>query len=327
MIKVYDVICCGSSTIDVFGDTSSELIRIKTKRYMEDHICYPSGVKLLLKDLNFQLGGGGINTALAMVKLGLKVAYLGAIGKDANGDLVISKLKKNKIDFIGVRDKNQTGYAIILDSLIHDRTILKYSGANNHLYYKDINKNKLKTKWFYLTSMVEESFKTLERLAKFAKINGIKVAFNPSNYVIKDYLSHMPYIISKCDLFVCNETEAYILTGLEGKKKQLQAIKRMGAKNIVVTCGGEGASYTNGKDYVHIESHHINVIEVTGAGDTFGSTFVTALMKVPKDFRYALKLAMSNAESVITKMGAQGGLLTFEKAHLKTKNKFKIKKL
>jgi len=185
---------------------------------MEDHICYPSGVKLLIKKLDFNIGGGGINTAITMAKLGLKVGFLGSIGNDENGELILKRLRHYGVDFLGIKSEKQTGYAIILDSLEHDRTILKFSGANNYLVYSKIDKSKLKTKWFYLASMVEESYYTLEKLARFAKMNNIKVAFNPSNYMIKGFLSKIPYILRKSEVLSVNETEAYILTGVEGIK-------------------------------------------------------------------------------------------------------------
>ena len=73
---MYDIITVGSSTVDVFVNTDSELIKIKTAKSEEELIAYPAGTKLIIKDLNFTIGGGGTNTAVAFSRLGFKVGYL-----------------------------------------------------------------------------------------------------------------------------------------------------------------------------------------------------------------------------------------------------------
>jgi sugar/nucleoside kinase (ribokinase family) len=124
-----------------------------------------------------------------------------------------------------------------------------------------------------------------------------------------------------------NEAEAFLLTGIEGLKNQLKAIRKMGAKKAIITCAEEGAGYSDGKQFLHIFSHKVKVVEVTGAGDTFGSSFVAGLIKKPGDLRFALTLAIVNAESVIGKVGAQAGLLSFDDALKKTRQPTTIKKI
>ncbi len=104
---MYDVITVGSATVDVFAHTESELITIKTSHGKEELIAYPSGSKILIDRLEFKIGGGGTNTAVSFSHLGLKTAYLGKIGNDENGEKVLKLLKKEKIDFVGVKAKNK----------------------------------------------------------------------------------------------------------------------------------------------------------------------------------------------------------------------------
>jgi ribokinase len=326
-LKIYDIITVGSSTIDVFGDTDSELIKIKTRKYEEDHIAYPSGVKMIIRDLNFRIGGGGVNTAVVGAHLGMKAAYLGCLGRDTNGDMVIRQLKRHGVDFVGTRTLGQTGYAIILDSIESDRTILKFSGANDELDYKDIDKSRLNAKWMYFCSMLGKSFTTSEKLAEYCRKKGIKVAFNPSNYICKHGKGYIAKMVRHSELFMVNEIEAYILTHEQGVKPQLRALHRIGAKQVLVTEGAEGAGYFNGKEYLYVKTHNIKAVEVTGAGDTFGSSFVTGLIKKPGNVRFALKLAVANAEGVIRKPGAHAGILTFKQAKEAMKKHTKIMSL
>jgi ribokinase len=74
---MYDVITVGSATVDVFVKTEAELIEITKKGSEEELIAYPTGSKILIQQLDFKIGGGGTNTAVAFARLGLKTAYLG----------------------------------------------------------------------------------------------------------------------------------------------------------------------------------------------------------------------------------------------------------
>ena len=181
---MYDIITVGSNTVDVFARTKfSELIKIIKPKGEEDLLAYPSGSKILIEELNFTTGGGGTNAAFALSRLGHKTAYLGKLGKDENADFIINDLKKEKIGLIVSRGEGCSGYSLILDSLEHDRTILTFKGLNDKLRFSEITLKKLKTKWFYFSSMMNESFKTLEKLSVYAKKNNIKVVFNPSSYL------------------------------------------------------------------------------------------------------------------------------------------------
>jgi len=115
-------------------------------------------------------------------------------------------------------------------------------------------------------------------------------------------------------LFMVNEIEAHLLTKKEGVKPQLRTIKKLGPKMVIVTEGAEGAGFYNGKEFLYIKPHRVKVVEVTGAGDAFGASFVAGLIRKPNNVRFALKLALINAESVIRRHGAHAGLLTYEKA-------------
>ena len=95
---MYDVICVGSSTVDVFAKTKkSELMKIFDDEKETDLLAYPTGAKILVEELSITTGGGGTNTAVAFSRLGLKTAFIGAVGSDLNGKIILDELKKVKI--------------------------------------------------------------------------------------------------------------------------------------------------------------------------------------------------------------------------------------
>ncbi len=328
MSRMYDIITVGSATVDVFAHTKSELIKIKTSSSEEDLIAYPSGSKILIKELRFTIGGGGTNSAVSLARLGHKVAYLGSLGNDENGRRILDLLKKEKLDFIGVLSKEITGYSIILDSIEHDRTILTYKGANDKLKFSGINLKKLKTRWFYFSSMISESFKTLEKLAEFAEKNKIKIAFNPSTYLAEKGKNYLKKILIRTTILILNNEEASLLVGKNNIKTTLKKLYELGPRIVVITNGKKPIHAYDGKNIYALMPNKIKVIESTGAGDAFASSFLSGIIK-KNDVKFALKMGLANSESVITHPGAKNRLLNYKeilkvikKRHAKIK-KFK----
>lgn len=316
---MYDVIVIGSATIDMFIDTSYKLFSKK-----ENAINLPLGSKILVDDIKFYTGGGSTNVSVALSRLGLKVACIAKIGTDHNSHLIINELKKEKVTSYIVKEKGKTGFSVILDAIGKDRTVLFYQGVNNKLKYREVKKN-LKTKWFYFSSMVDESYKTLEKLLDYAKKNNIKILFNPSTYLAKKGYHYLKKIINNSEILILNKEEASLITNKNNINEMLEKIHNYGVKIIVTTDGENGNwaynSYNN--KYYRLEAGHPKIIETVGAGDAFASAFLAAIIK-KNDIELGLKIGRANAESVIQYYGAKNILLNWNKA-IKNSRYFKVK--
>ncbi len=296
----YDIISVGSAVMDVFLDTDVH------ERGKE--ICYNIGAKIKVKDLRFSTGGGGTNTAVGFSRLGLKVGYLGKLGDDENGEIILKELKKEEVDFLGARGKEHTGYSVILDSKEHDRTILTYKGVNDKLKFSEVKRDVFNTKWLYLSSASGEFLKTQEELVKLAAKKGIKIAYNASLYQIKENKERLKKILKQVDILVLNKEEAEELVGIG--KDLLVALKKLGPAIVCITDGKQGVNIFDGEKIYFEKAHKVKVIETTGAGDAFAVGFVVGMIKF-NDIEKAAHIGMLNAESVIQHKGAKVGLLTW----------------
>lgn len=300
MTKQYDVITVGSGVLDAFIETG-----IDEKNGM---FCFPAGTKVQIKDLSFATGGGGINSGICLSKLGLKVGFLGKLGKGHNSQIILRELKKNKIDFLGIQGNERTGYSAILESNNKNRVVLTYKGANDNLKQSEINLHKLKTEWFYFTSMRGASFITQIKIAEFAHKKGIKVAFNPSSYQTKLGVKHIIPLIKNINVLTLNKEEARMLV----KKGDIyKGLKALGPKIIIVTDGSRGGCVYDGQFIYKYRPDKVKVADPTGAGDAFGSSFIAGLIKLG-NIEKAINVAMANAESLIQKKGAHNGLLSWK---------------
>ncbi|RME31866.1 carbohydrate kinase family protein, partial [Candidatus Woesearchaeota archaeon] len=196
---MYDVVTMGSATQDVFAMTDAETVTFRHGHDEQELIAYPLGSKILIHDIDFQIGGGGTNTATTFARQGLKTGFIGKIGKDPSGYAVMKFLKEEGITFLGAVG-HHTGYSIILDSEEDDRTILTFKGCNDDLSLEELDTMlmELETRWLYCSSMLGKSYKTMRHVMKLLKGRGANVAFNPSCYqaeqgleALRDVLAHV----------------------------------------------------------------------------------------------------------------------------------------
>lgn len=329
---MYEMITVGSNTLDAFVHTDAVLVKVPQRgsREKKELLAYPLGSKILITRLEFYLGGGGTNTAASFKKLGFKTAYLGKIGHDENGVKILHELNKLHVDFIGAFGKS-SGYSVILDSVAHDRTILTHKGSNDNFRFSEVDKSKLKTKWFYFSSMMSSSLELLKSLARFAMKNNTPLAFNPSEYLVVKGVEELKSILRATNILVFNKEEAFILS----KKKSIndaflflsKQIKKEGL--VVITDGARGAYVFDKGSLLFTKPRPVKILETTGAGDAFASAFVAGKMFgfTSKD---ALVMGMLQAESVIQCHGAKNKLLNKKEmliALKKDKRKVVVKKI
>ncbi len=312
----YEVITFGSGTIDIHTETASErTMQICTDDSCEEVVFYPSGEKVLLSDVHTEIGGGGTNTAACLSKLGIPVAYGGAVGKDGNGDAVVSWCDGAGVDFLGTRVDAKTNLSLVLDSKrLHDRTILIYKGSSSLLRAEDLDLSKMHSTWYYFSSLVGESYRTMLALMRHARQSGIAVAFNPSSYQTQQGLAALREPISLSQLLIMNKEEAEMLVGKGSPEELCVRLRMQGAEIVMVTNGRAGSTLLYADTiYFAAPSPEARIVETTGAGDCFASSFLAGLI-LGKDPQESLRLACVNTESLISEVGAKNGLLDRDKA-------------
>ncbi len=311
----FDVICIGSSSVDVFVQTPfAAHLRRWSSGKRKDFQAYPVGSKILIKNLLFSTGGGGTNTAVALSRLGLKTAFLGKMGAGANAFAVSNELEKEKVASLAVCQKGgRTGYSIILDSVGHDRTILTAKGSNNDLLPDEIPWKRLNSSWFYFSSMLGRSFETQKQLARFAARKGISIAYNISEYLAKKGIASLKPILQHAAVFILNKEEALLLTKRRSIEEAAKTLQSLGIHYVIITDGPRGATAYHQDFSYRIKADPIKVVETTGAGDAFAASFLAGMIKT-NDIKFALRLAKENAESVIRHHGAKNLLLFWKEA-------------
>lgn len=314
-----DVITIGGATRDIFFDFP-ELDKEKDKNSLsKEFLLVPYGEKLVSKDTYYSYGGGSYNSAISFRRLGLKVAPFCNIGKEGTGSLTVNSLRSEKVNISLVQrdSQNHTGLSILMLGKDNDHTAFLERGANNFLSIKTVRPLK-KAKWFYISSLTGESADILPRIFEIAEKSEIRIAFNPGSKQLKGGYEKLKKYIEKTEVLILNLCEAEELVKSKTKKKPknkrnlLKEIEKMGATISVVTEGDNGSHAIFEGNVFSQQAYPKHAVDTTGAGDAFGSTFTFGIIS-GHDIRYALKVAAINSASVVTKMGATEGLLSYNK--------------
>lgn len=302
----FDVICCGSATLDVFAHTDSEKIVVQHKKTKQTFMAYPAGGKILIQTLKFELGGGGTNTAVGFARQGYKTAYIGALGNDETAIHIRNTLSKEKVKFLGTHVDEMSGYSILLDSQAHDRTALTYKGANDQLIVGKIPKACA----YYFSSMLGESLKSQLKIAKQAKKNKAIIAYNPSLYQVKSKL--IVPLLKITDILIFNREEAQALTKKKTISDMHRVLQEMGISIVIITDGANIVTCSHQGHIALFKPKKVRVVEATGAGDAFACGFVGTYLYT-RNIAKSLAAGQENAQSVIMHVGAKMGLLNQKK--------------
>ncbi|HNP79722.1 MAG TPA: carbohydrate kinase family protein [Candidatus Pacearchaeota archaeon] len=325
-----DIITFGSATWDISLKISAKRVKDEADLILDRGIFFNLGSKIDVDDMYFSFGGGGINTATAFKNQNFKVAYCGSIGNDIPGKEIIEYLEEKKINssFVVKKDK-PTNNSVIFHIHDEDRTVLAYRGASELLSKQDVDWDKLKASWFYLAPLSGKLSSMTEEIIDFAKKQGIKVLINFGNSQLKMSKPKIKNILSKADILLLNKEEAALLTKVKyGKENEIiKEINKLHQGINVITKAEEGVIVSDNNNVYEAKLKRFKIIDKTGAGDSFGSGFLSGLIKSKGDIECAMKFGLVNSKSCLSVRGATNGLLKEEDNYLISKENIKIKKI
>jgi len=276
-------------------------------------ICFNYGDKIPVKELEFSIGGNAANNAVGTKRLGIKVAVILTLGDDEIGNQIVERLIKEGVDTSYVYRLSQTrsNYSLAIN-YSGERTIFTYKTKIEYKFPDEIPQ----TPWVYLTSLGDEFESVYGKVSEWINAHPeVKLAFNPGSRQIRSGVEKIKNIMQDSYLINVNREEAETLVGMtntKGNEKELlTSLSKLGPKMSIITDGVNGAYVYDGNKFYKAEVMPIDAYERTGAGDAFGSGFLSAIIK-GKDIKEALLWGTVNSASVISFIGAQKGLLKEE---------------
>jgi sugar/nucleoside kinase (ribokinase family) len=299
------MLAIGTATQDVF------LRSAIFKPHHEDGKDYEEfllGAKLGVDEVVFATGGNAMNAAVTFARQGLESEFMGIIGTEPAGQVVLNTLDNEGIaaHHVVQDERFQTSYSTILLAPNGERTILNYHGTRLHDNGAPLDLHAVEhADWLYLSSI--GSMALLEKLVTKAAKAGVQVALNPSGAELAE-ASKLRTVLEDVSVLLVNKEEMQQI--VEGRT--LEELVRHGAnlvRTVVVSDGPRGVMATDGQKIVKAGMYEdVKVVDRLGAGDAFGSGFV-AWHAAGKSLEDAITFASANATSVVTEIGATAGIL------------------
>ncbi len=307
----YDVITFGSALRDVYLQ-SGKFRRVPVAGYgAQGAECFPFGGKVEIDSVTFDTGGGGANAAATFAQLGFKAALVSRLGCDGAGMVIQSHLSSLGVDIRFVQEDRTaaSGYSTILLAPSGERTVLIYRGASRMFRASQVPWRRLRASWFYISS-VGGNLSFVRKALQRARAVGARVAWNPGGAEIAKGGRAMEPVMRQCFYVQMNREEAASLARVSSERTEL-ILRYAAGLDIPVfalTDGAKGAYIIEGGLVWYAPPVPSKCVNQTGAGDAFGSGFVAGMMRAD-DVRYGFQVALLNASSVVSEMGAERGLL------------------
>lgn len=246
-------------------------------------------------------GGAPANFLAAAAKLGFNTGFIGKVGNDAFGRLLLKTLSEKNIDTSGVIITNDafTTLAFVTLDEKGDRefSFARKPGADSMLTTSEVSENMIKNASILHMGSLLMTTKTgtdsTLRACEIARENGLIISYDP-NYRPplwsdpEEAKTKMLLGARQADIMKISEEEVEFMFGFDRKnaaEKLLEALPQL--KIVMVTLGPDGAIIRSGANEVSITAPKVTPIDTTGAGDICGGSFAAQLLRLPEEARIA----------------------------------------
>ena len=305
----FDILCVGDAKIDSFLTLNQAN---KHLRYLEEtnELCMKFGEKIAVDKAEILLGGDAANVSVGTARLGMNTAIVAEIGKNEFAQKIINTLNQEKVDTSNVlqTEGQQSSFSTIIN-FKGERTIFSEHVERNH----DFNFEDISTKWVYLTSLGNKWQNAYQKTLDFVNDTKVNLAFNPGTLQIENGRSGLEKILQATSLLFVNKEEGEELLDFPQGQKEIKDIlvhlREHGPKIVVITDGKNGSFSIDEKGNISEKGIiQVEIVGKTGAGDAYSSGFLSAIV-YNKSITEAMEWGTRNSASVISKVGAQTGLL------------------
>ena len=271
------------------------------------------GETISANDKSSAPGGKGANQAVAAVRSGAQVAFIGMVGEDNEGKFMREALQEDGIDtkFLQNDPRHGTGSAIITLDANGQNDIMVYAGAN---FGMDESLLKGTDDLFKDCDFLIAQFETPQAVTaaafKQAKAHGVTTILNPAP--AKEIL---PELLAVTDVVIPNESESEVLTGIavDSEAAMLETadyFKAHGVNNLLITLGSRGVFYCTPHGHGMVPAFKVKAVDTTAAGDTFIGALASQLATDLSNVADALVYAQRASRLTVQKMGAMPSIPT-----------------
>jgi sugar/nucleoside kinase (ribokinase family) len=301
-----DVLCVGQLAADILVRPVDRVdFGVDTKR---------------VDGIDIRNGGDCLNVALGLGKLGSSVGFAGLIGDDQLGEYIRGVITAAGIDARGLRRTKEarTCSCLVLINSRGDRTFFYYGGANDLFSLSDLDMAQLDR-----TSVVhvggtyllprfdgEGAAKLFSEARSRGKLTSMDVTWDTTGRWLAVIEPCLPYL----SFFMPSIREAEQIAGTDVPEDVAAFFLSKGVRTAVIKLGEKGCYVKHGVEPgFYTGAYRTEVVDTTGAGDSFVAGFLTGVLK-GWDMESCAAFACAVAAMNIRAVGATAGIPTFDEA-------------
>lgn len=256
-------------------------------------------------------GGMIANAACVCAGYGVKTYCLDVRGKNKTSDFLLEDLRQHGVDpsrFVLI-DGFADSKCVIFQSR-SERTILVVNGDRYRIDPDDEQKRFLCGAEFVYTALIyEQRFTDFQGLLRELGQNGVKLVLdNEASTYVEGWERYLQYAHTA----FFNEHSLELFRDGASERAFLEKLFALGVRIVVLTLGKEGCEVITRDERFAVPAYGVPVVDTTGAGDTFNSSFLLGL-KRGWDLHKTTLFATAAANMAVMVQGPRGGVTAEEK--------------
>ncbi|MCA9079007.1 MAG: carbohydrate kinase family protein [Planctomycetaceae bacterium] len=280
----------------------------------------PAGGLVTTQQLELTIGGCASNVAVDLARLNVAVGIAGRVGADPLGEFVQAELHRAHVScaHVTVSQTAQTAATQVVNVQGEDRRFIHAVGANAELTGLELSDDALTgVRILYVGGFgLNSAFSGEHVAALFRRARQLGVTTVLDVVIGEPDLirAMLPAALAETDLFLPNRDEGEVITGLDDPWAQARHFRKLGAGDVIVTCGAQGVVVLDrdGRT-LRAPAHPVRQVDGTGGGDAFVAGYLYGRLR-ERSVEQCLSLGSAMGASCVQSAGATTGV--FREAEL-----------
>jgi sugar/nucleoside kinase (ribokinase family) len=268
----------------------------------------------LVQEMGLYTGGCAVNSASALALMGIPVEVIGKVGADPLGDFVVSALRQRGVGAQGVKRDSESGTSatMVMVDPEGERRFVHYIGANARLTLDDIELEVVRTASILHVAgalvLPGIDGEPTAWLLKEARAAGVITFLDTVWDDTGRWMEVLAPCLSYLDYFIPSLPEAQALTGREDAIDVARILLDLGVGTVALKMGADGCLVaTQGGEVFQLSAYEVEVVDATGAGDSFAAGFIAGIWQA-WSLKQTAHLANAVGALCVTGVGALGGV-------------------
>lgn len=234
-------------------------------------------------------GGSESNVAIGLRRLGVETTWIGRVGDDSIGELIVRELRAEDVRVQATVDTDASTGLMLKERRLPGASAVWYyrsGSAGSRLSADDLDASSIETSDLLhisgITAALSSSARgAIDRAVDVATAAAVPISFD-LNYRSKlwsrdEAADVYRSIVPRCDIVFAGHDEADIVVGETADPAEAaRRLRTLGAKEAVIKLGGRGSLSLSDDGLFHAEAVEVEVIDTVGAGDAFVAGYLAA---------------------------------------------------